>query len=244
MKTKTNKNIAYMIAGLFLLIGSYNAIFINSDSHLAHMAPSYSKRLDEVYGVVTAGRSFATTTSWKKLNVSKSPKIKKNLKKEVVANSSEVAPTFVIEDEAVLQNELSLKLVEVVHPTKWKNGLANTEFSGAIQTNNGVIETLNISLPQDENISVNYAAMTGNVFEYDMNGEVYSAMIYQVDQNSFMVTLSNGPLEGVRLRFAGELVAEEAQNEVMNQNNATFGEVAPSKNLVKNQSVSDSQVSM
>jgi len=38
------------------------------------------------------------------------------------------------------------------------------------------------------------------VFEYDINGEIYSGMMYQVDQKSYMVALTNSPLEGTRLR--------------------------------------------
>jgi hypothetical protein len=48
------------------------------------------------------------------------------------------------------------------------------------------------------------------VFEYDQNGETLSGLLYQVDQNTYMVTLTNGPFEGTRLRFTQETQVEEA----------------------------------
>ena len=65
-----------------------------------------------------------------------------------------------------------------------------------------------------------------NVFEYDVNGEVYSGMMYQVDQNAYMVTLTNGPLEGTRLRFSAQQSAEEQQQiqDNLAQNNVDIGE--------------------
>jgi hypothetical protein len=63
-----------------------------------------------------------------------------------------------------------------------------------------VIENLIVSLPQGEGITVSFSELAGNVFEYDINGEIYSGMMYQVDQKSYMVALTNSPLEGTRLR--------------------------------------------
>jgi hypothetical protein len=68
-------------------------------------------------------------------------------------------------------------------------------------------------LPNGEGVSVSFSEMTGNVFEYDFEGELYSGMMYQVDQNSYMVTLTNGPLEGTRLKFSGEASLEEQQQQ-------------------------------
>jgi hypothetical protein len=68
---------------------------------------------------------------------------------------------------------------------------------------------LNVSLPNGEGLSVSFSEMTGNVFEYDFEGELYSGMMYQADQSSYIVTLTNGPLEGTRLKFNGELSLED-----------------------------------
>jgi hypothetical protein len=95
-------------------------------------------------------------------------------------------------------------LVEVINPKKWEKGVKASDFGGSIATNNGIIESLSANLPENMNIEISFSEMTGNVFEYDLNGKVYSAMMYQVDQSSYMVTMTNGPLEGTRMRFAGE----------------------------------------
>jgi hypothetical protein len=73
-------------------------------------------------------------------------------------------------------------------------------------------------------IEISFSEMTGNTFEYDLNGQIYSGLMYQVDQNSYMITLTNGPLEGTRLRFAGESTDAQSQQE---QTQAYLAEVVP-----------------
>src|SRR5690606_9033321 len=82
----------------------------------------------------------------------------------------------------------------------------------SLNANDGVIESLNVLLPEGQEMYVSFAELNGNVFQYDFAGEIYSGMRYQVDQNSYMVTLTNGPLEGTRLRFS-KLGAQEQQFE-------------------------------
>lgn len=79
--------------------------------------------------------------------------------------------------------------------------------------------------------------MSGNVFEYDLNGELYSGMMYQVDQNAYMVTLTNGPLEGTRLRFSSvDPVVEQQDNQVkLAENNVeigSFGSAQPAPEMM------------
>lgn len=228
---KNKKMIAFAVLGLFALTGTYNALVINSDSHLSGF--KFVKRLDEFHGVTIAGRDVAGTPSrWHKL-----PALKMGPKREVAvvaktetAPSLEKAPTAAdIVPEAAVQEALSLSLVEVINPKKYQNGAPAGQFNGTLATNNGVIESLTVTLPGSENVSVAFAEMTGNVFEYDFNGEIYSGMMYQVDQGAYMVTLTNGPLEGTRLRFSAESPAVEQQitQEKLAENNdievGTFG---------------------
>ncbi|HXH73354.1 MAG TPA: hypothetical protein VNJ08_00195 [Bacteriovoracaceae bacterium] len=186
---------------LVMLTGSYNAFVINSDSTIEQNI-KFVKRLDEAYGVVTPGRVIAATVSWKRLPAP--------LKKSKVAKTSnknkEEDKSFA---EAAIQEELNLSLIEVINVKKWKKGLAASQFSGNLSTSNGIIENLTVSLPNGRGISVSFSEMSGNVFEYDYNGELFSGMLYQVDPNSYMVTLSNGPLEGTRFKFAAETVIED-----------------------------------
>lgn len=229
----------FFAAGLITLIGCYNAVVVNSDSSLLQNSPLYSKRLDEVYGIKVPGREIAA--NWKKLEnpIKAQPVVVK-----AQETNKEVAPTFQINDEAAIQNELSLKLVEVLHPTKWKNGLAQTEFFGSIEAKDGVIENLNIALPNGEGIALSFAEMKGNVFEYELNGEIYSGLMYQVDQAAFMVTLSNGPLEGTRLRFLGR-TEQDASSELSFEEPkfvaGDFGNAAPIENEVSQEVAANTQ---
>lgn len=197
------------------MIGTYNAVVINSDSTLSDEG-RLVKRLDESFGITTPGRAVAATT-WTKIpsqEVVKKVRTVDNKPQIVLAQES--AP---VEDKAVIQEELNLNLVEVINPKIWDKGLPKSEFNGSIATNAGNIESLNVSLPNREAIAISFSEMKGNVFSYDYEGEIYSAMMYQVDQNSYMITLTNGPLEGTRLRFAGEPTPEQAEvQEVLAEN--------------------------
>lgn len=229
---KKNKTIALATLGLFVLVGCYNALVINSESHLTGSDAKFVKRLDEVYGVTVEGRKVAAENTWQKLSPSKITPVKAVV--AVAKTESAHVPTAaeVIETAAVQEN-LSLNLVEVINPKKWAQGLTNSQFSGNLASNEGVIESLSVSLPNGEGLTVSFSEMTGNVFEYEMNGENFSGMMYQVDQNAYMVTLTNGPLEGTRLRFSTETPAveqQQVQERLADNNNmeiGTFGEASP-----------------
>ena len=206
MKKKQTKNIAIFAFSLMAIVGTYNAVMINSESQ---MSDSHNlKRLDGMFGNVTPGRNPAVTTQWTKLT--KSTVSVAAIKSETKIENSATQEAL---PQAAIQDSLALKLVEVMNPKKWNKGVKPTEFTGTIATNNGIIETLSANLPEGINIEIAFSEMTGNTFEYDLNGEVYAGMMYQVDQGSYMITLSNGPLEGTRLRFAGEPTDPETQAE-------------------------------
>lgn len=210
-----------ILAGLtmcFLVVtGTYNAVVINSESSIDGSNIKFAKRLDEVYGVVVSKREVAASISWQKLSVKQAAIIKEKYKPEYqkeVQQSGAIDSTPVeVATQAAVQEELSLSLTEVINPKKWQQGLTNSQFNGNLTTNNGVIESLSVSLPNGEGLSVSFSEMTGNVFEYDFGGELYSGMMYQVDQSSYMVTLTNGPLEGTKLKFTGEPSFEQTQEQ-------------------------------
>lgn len=187
-----------------VLIGTYNAVVINSESLISSKSVVFVKRLDDM-GINRPARQ-AASLKWVKLT-----------KQEVVA-AAKILPTRLPQQRqqgpqtldvtepatAAVQEELRLNLTEVVNPKKWQQGLKNDQYNGSLSTNNGVIEELKVSLPGGDGISVSFQEMTGNVFEYDYGGELYSGMMYQVDPSSYMVSLTNGPLEGTRLKFIKE----------------------------------------
>lgn len=223
MKKNQKKNIAFITLGLLALVGTYNAIMINSDSTLAVDTKNF-KRLDEVYGVVVEGR-IPAVTQWSKVgntvHFEAKPVSKSAVTVATTENNSEA------QVEAAIKESLDLKLVEVINPVKWQKEILAKQFSGSIAANNGVIESLTANLPEGKSIEISFSEMTGNTFEYDLDGEVYQAFMYQVDQNSFMVTLNNGPLEGTRLRFAGEAdaqtQAEQTNNYLAENHNVEVG---------------------
>ena len=226
---KSRKFYVGLTLGFLCVTGSYNAFVINSESKISGTDIRFAKRLDEVYGVVVSKREVATTMAWQKLSVKQAAVYKTRgvlsdkLLQEV--GSSEVAQQSEGIAQAAVQEELSLSLTGVINPRKWQQGLNNSQFSGNLSTNQGVIESLSVSLPNGEGVSVSFSEMTGNVFEYDFNGELYSGMMYQENQNSYIVTLTNGPLEGTRLTFTGDIATDaqldqqvESQSVVANNN--------------------------
>lgn len=221
MKQKHNpkKVLAILSFGFLMVTGTYNAIIINSESSISGTDVRFVKRLDEVYGVVESKRVVAASLQWQKLTVKQAAQVRKQeLANSIVPqlDGLENAQAETV-NQAAVQDDLNLSLTEVVNPKKWQQGLNSSQFNGSLSTNNGVIETLTVSLPNGEGLSVSFSEMTGNVFEYDFDGELYSGMMYQVDQNSYMVTLTNGPLEGTRLKFSGEASLEEQQQQEESQ---------------------------
>jgi hypothetical protein len=212
--TKAKRILFFAVLATFVVTGTYNALVINAESSMAADNVKFVKRLDEMYGVLEPGRQIAASLKWQKIprpqaqQLKKTPKISTSrLPKKVSEAPSEVAHVT----EAAVQETLNLGLAEVVNPKKWPQGLKQSQFSGSLATNSGIIESLNVDLPNGESLSVSFSDMKGNVFEYDFEGELYSGMMYQVDQHSYMVTLSTGPLEGTRLKF-NSLPSEQMEN--------------------------------
>lgn len=220
MKTNQKKNIGILAVGILCLVGTYNAMMIGSNSQIGSF--NSQKTLEETLGQVTVGRKLAVAQNWNKIE--KNEVVVKAVEtKKVISTETPVR----IENSAAIESTLDLKLVEVSNSKMWKNGVQSSDFLGSIETNNGVIENLTANLPGGLNLEIAFSEMTGNTFEYDHNGEVYSALMYQVDQNSYIVSLTNGPLSGTKLRFTGEakeVSAAEYLAENHNINVGTFGE--------------------
>ena len=235
---KHNKIIAFTVAALFAVTGTYNAVVINSESFINDSDVKFVKRLDEIYGVTVQGRTIANT-NWQKLGPQKITAKSTKPVEKVEATSKTSAPVESI-PAALVQEALSLSLVEVINGKKWEKGLPTGQYSGSLTANNGVIEELTVVLPNGEGMEVSFSEMTGNVFNYELNGEAFSGMMYQVDQNAYMVTLTNGPLEGTRLRFSSQDPLSEQQDiqRSLAENNVevgNFGEAPLSNPEISNE---------
>lgn len=192
------------ILTVLTVIGTYNAVVFNTRSELSKSEVPVIKTLDEMYGIYTPGREVAAK-KWQKLETEK---IKHDHVAEVRLDDS-ADPSVPAIAEASIKSSLRLELVEVVNSKKWKTAPARADFAGTLSTNDGILDDFTVSLPSGDEISMAYIEMSGNVFNYDLDGEIYNAMIFQADQHSYVVTLSNGPLEGTRMRFRPELSGEQ-----------------------------------
>ena len=219
MKSRQNskKFLTTLAVSFIALIGTYNAVVIHSDSSINGHEVQFAKRIDELYGVVVSKREVAASLNWQKVSV-KQAAVYRQFKNDLGGpqagtnnDSNQLADSSPVKSDAAVQDDLSLTLTQVMNPKKWQQGLKEDQFSGSLNTNNGVIESLSVSLPGGEGVSVSFSEMTGNVFEYDFGGELYSGMMYQESQNSYVITLTNGPLEGTRLTFTGEASVEQMQ---------------------------------
>ncbi len=213
----TKKLFTTLAVGCFALIGTYNAVVINSDSKISSNEVQFAKRIDELYGVVVSKREVAASLNWQKVSVQQAA-VFRQYKNDIAApqvsqraESSDQGSADQVKSDAAVQDDLNLTLTQVMNPKKWQQGLKEDQFSGSLNTNNGVIESLSVSLPGGQGVSVSFSEMTGNVFEYDLGGELYSGMMYQESQNAYVITLTNGPLEGTRLTFTGEASVEQVQ---------------------------------
>ena len=211
MTINKNKIITLSAMALFVLVGTYNSVVMNSYSLVSGSDIKFVKRLDELQGLSVPGRGIAETkVSWQRLGPAK-------MDSTLVRSIQIPTPSDSMEEtdaKAAIQSELGLSLIEVTNSAKWPNGLAQGQFNGSLSARNGVIESLLVSLPGEEGLSVAFSSMSGNVFEYDFNGELFSGMMYQVDEKAYMVTLTNGPLAGTQLRFSNEKDLETGNVEV------------------------------
>jgi hypothetical protein len=199
MKKHLKKIVGVGVCGLMAL-GLINAFIINGHSELTGDI-TYVKGLDEMFGITQPGRVLATNNNWEKIEEFK------NVSSTVTEQGTQIQA----EPAPAIGEDLNLSLVEVVNPKLWSKGLPNTDFDGELTTANGTIESLSVNLPGREEISISFAEMNGNVFQYDYAGEIYSGVLYQVDPKSYMVTLTNGPLEGTRMRFVDEYTPEQVE---------------------------------
>mgnify|MGYP001139078339 CR=1 FL=1 len=205
-----------LLAFAFVAMGTYNSFVVNSDAFMDSQNVRFVKRLDELNGLMTSGRKLADNGEWIKLRNAPKPQHAPVVQDQVVvSNAAPISPAAVSEAapektaQAAIKEELSLELSEVFNAKKYAQAPKAGEFGGSLSSNNGVIESMSVNLPGGESISISVAEMAGNVFEYELEGQTLSGMMYQMDKTSYMVTLTNGPHEGTRLKFIGEPAAEE-----------------------------------
>ena len=122
-------------------------------------------------------------------------------KAETVSQTNEPTETTQNLEEdsfAVIPEEMNLTLVMA----SFGNGTLELN-SGGLITKNGIIENLSFSIGDDLEVDVFNIELAGNTFNYVVDGEEISAMIYQTNDIDFVVTISSGTYAGLRMHFTG-----------------------------------------
>jgi hypothetical protein len=234
MTQKIKRTTLAFLGAAFVAVGTYNSVVINSDSFMDSQNVRFVKRLDEINGITTSGRRLANSEGgeWVKLKALPKKQPLKIVQDQVKFASSSTRSESVSdaapagEIEAAIKEDLSLELTEVFNAKKYATAPQAGQFSGTLTTTDGVIDSISVSLPNNEGLNISFSELNGNVFEYEYDSQVLSGMMYQMDKSSYMVTLTNGPFEGTRLKFnkkgesdfdignnAEELALNDAQND-------------------------------
>lgn len=109
------------------------------------------------------------------------------------------------DEPAYIQEDISLHLIEYYNPNKFstilKVGDNTSPVNGVLEAANGVVEKIDITLPDGESLFVEYGEMKENRFTYTAHGEKLRGIIYKVDAKTYMVSLDEGPHAGTRMKF-------------------------------------------
>ncbi len=106
--------------------------------------------------------------------------------------------------------EISLTLVEVSNSKKFSRELRIDEFQGTLDMRDGNIESIEISLPSNINLSASYSSLKGNIFKYYIGNQEYTASLKSAGRNSgtFLVHLDGGPLDQTKFTFRSSEIAD------------------------------------
>lgn len=215
---KSKRQVSALLGVGFVVLGAYNSVMVNSDAFMSDEGLPFVKRLDEIHGDVRVGRQMAnaalgaTAPGGRWINLASAVQVQA----EEAVTAEADAPA---ENPAAITIELNLELTEVFNAKKYPQG--TKEFAGSLAARDGVLESISVELPQGEAFTVSSAQLIGNVFTYDIDGEEFSGMMYQMDEQSYVVTLTNGELEGTRLKFTLPKEEEIGNNAQIAENNDT-----------------------
>lgn len=197
---------ALSVVGLFAL-GSYNTFQVNVDSFMLDNEIKFVKRLDELNGHTVSGRLVAHNGNFKSLARPEKKELVKPMyvaseKKEAVKTAPQKIDKS--QPEPAITKELNLELSKVFHPNK---DLKNKKVTGSLQAYYGIIDSIDFNIEGVTSVSLSKVGkLSGNVFEYSFGDEVYTAMLYEQNKSTYMVTLTTGPkeLQGLRLQFKSD----------------------------------------
>lgn len=192
------KRLSILLGIIVITLGLFNSLKVNSNQALLSFSGAdLNKRLDEMHGRIRVGRRAASIQSWHKIKKTAKVNDQKVISKKttVVDNSANFIP------DPAISEDLELKVTKAFI----KEELAQGSFSGSARTVDGIIEEINIELPDGEMIDIfTNERMVGNVFQYQdkFSGEMKSGMFYEVKRGTYMITLANDSrYQGARFEF-------------------------------------------
>ncbi|MBL7664125.1 MAG: hypothetical protein JNM93_03245 [Bacteriovoracaceae bacterium] len=218
-KSKTVlKSVLGFMALVLLFSGVYNAIVLNSHNFMQDKEIKFVKRLDEIDGVVKKG-NFVKIANVQTLVPQAPKKVEATFNTNPNTTMVAEAPMVAGATQSAITKRLDLKMTEFYNQEKFKNPLSTADFDGSIFVNEGIIESLEVTLPKGESINISYSEISGNIFQYESEGNTYSGMIYEAGTDAYMVTITNGPYQGSRMKFQSANPEVEANREVAQEGN-------------------------
>ncbi len=231
---------------IFFASGMTNSIVVDKHAFLKNdLNIKFAKRLDEYTGEFIVGRAAASLPKWgakdsiaykevKQAKKVKSRRVTKTVKR-IRKVKAEAEIVKAVPAPAVL-DDLELQLTGGLYN---KKPLVDGKgYSGIAKLQDGVIEAIDVTLPDGKSFSVNMnQAMVGNVFQYEDSEtrEMRSGLFYRVKKGQYMATLTDDTnFAGMRLEFKTEEAirlgaknkdeASWAMNEQSSENNANNDE--------------------
>ncbi|MFZ4712850.1 MAG: hypothetical protein ACOYL6_04010 [Bacteriovoracaceae bacterium] len=207
----------------FLALATYSNLSINSDDFMNDNEIRFVKNMNGLTG--TTVRAVA---SLKPLNLfgdeHKDKKTKAhpfrgfvNKMGKAITNRVAALKTDPNCAPAVIGGELDLNLSELYSPNPKLAGVSKEKLNGSLSANNGVIDSMDVILPNGESIALNSIRMCGNLFTVEISSEKYTGMIFTTDNKSYMVSLTSTSsttsnevsLNGMRMKFEANQAVDE-----------------------------------
>ena len=215
---------------VFTVLGVMNSIivdkrvFLNNDLNI-----KFAKRLDDISGEFVVGRTAASIPQWSAVDSIAPAKVipkKKAKSKHAIQIAQKVktissAPVASNAPRPAVENTPDLELTGGFYNKQpMKNGAG---FKGSARVTNGVIEGLDVTLPDGNTFSIDInERMIGNVFKYEDSEtrELKSGLFYKVRQGSYMLTLTDdSKYNGMRLEFKSQNAIATASTELATNTN-------------------------
>lgn len=215
----------------FFALSSMNSINSNEFSFKKNnLNIKFAKRIDEVHGKITIGRTAASIPKMQPMNKKVESKIVEKVAivkpakkyidmRDIIArkdgaNLRAFSGPSNVSDQAKLAQESNVPApavrddldLQLTGGLYGKQPLENgKDYNGSAKVVDGIIEEVYASFPDGRELKINTGEkMVGNVFEYQDSetSELKSGLFYEVKKGTYMITLTDDTnFAGLRLEF-------------------------------------------